>query len=294
MPDRPDSNPRSLTRERRRARVGPSNLSGRKSMKSKLALAFAGLAALGLASMDGAEAQTQKVRVATEGAYAPFNYKDTKGELQGFDVDIAKALCAKAKLDCEIVAQDWDGIIPGLLAKKYDAIIASMSITEERKKSIDFTQKYYQTPARFIRKKGSNIEISEAGLKGKTVGVQRATIHANYIHQTYGNVVTVKEYDTQENANLDLVAGRLDLILADSVVLQEGFLNKPEGKDFAFVGPDVRGPIFGEGAGIGIRKEDTKLKDAFNAALKEIRTDGTYKKINDKYFPFDVYGPEPA
>src|SRR5215472_9582851 len=223
-------------------------------MKAKFALALASVALAGIAMLLPAQAQMQKVKVATEGAYAPFNFKDTNGQLQGFDVDIAKALCAKAKFDCEIVAQDWDGIIPGLLAKKYDAIIASMSITEERKKSIDFTQKYYQTPARFIAKKGAGIEISEAGLKGMSVGVQRATIHANYIHQTYGNVVNVKEYDTQENANLDLVAGRLDAILADSVVLQEGFLNKPEGKAFEFVGPDLRGPIFGEGAGIGIRK----------------------------------------
>jgi arginine/ornithine transport system substrate-binding protein len=263
-------------------------------MKAKLALALASVALAGIALVMPAQAQMQKVKVATEGAYAPFNYKDQSGQLQGFDVDIAKALCAKAKFDCEIVAQDWDGIIPGLLAKKYDAIIASMSITEERKKSIDFTGKYYQTPARFIAKKGSGIQINEAGLKGKNVGVQRATIHANYVHQTYGNVVNVKEYDTQENANLDLVAGRLDLILADSVVLQEGFLKKPEGAPFEFVGPELRGKIFGEGAGIGIRKEDTKLKDAFNAAIKEIRADGTYKKINDKYFPFDVYGPEPA
>ena len=254
-----------------------------------LVAAVAGAAAL----IGTASAQTQKVKIATEGAYAPFNFKDANGQLQGFDVDIAKALCEKAKFDCEIVAQDWDGIIPGLLAKKYDAIIASMSITEERKKKIDFTGKYYQTPAHFIAKKGAKIEINEAGLKGKTVGVQRATIHANYIHQTYGSVVTVKEYDTQENANLDLVAGRLDLILADSVVLQEGFLNKPEGKDFGFIGPDLRGPIFGDGAGIGVRKEDTELRDKFNAAIKAIRADGTYKKLNDKYFPFDVYGPEP-
>jgi arginine/ornithine transport system substrate-binding protein len=123
--------------------------------------------------------------------------------------------------------------------------------------------------------------------------VQRATIHANYIHQTYGNVVSIKEYDTQENANLDLVAGRLDAILADSVVLQEGFLNKPEGKPFGFVGPELRGKIFGDGAGIAVRKEDDKLRIGFDTAIKEIRADGTYKKINDKYFPFDVYGPEP-
>jgi lysine-arginine-ornithine-binding protein len=258
----------------------------------RLALLFvAALASLGFAG--AASAQLQKVRIATEGAFAPFNYKDANGELQGFDVDIAKALCTKARFDCTIVAQDWDGIIPGLLAKKYDAIIASMSITEDRKKTIAFTDKYYQTPARFVGKKGSTIEISEAGLKGKTIGVQRATINAQFIHETYGTVATIKEYDTQDNANLDLIAGRVDLVLADQIALQMGFLDKPEGKDFAFVGPIPRGSIVDEGAGIGLRKEDTKLKDAFNAAIKEIRADGTYKTINDKYFSFDVYGPEP-
>jgi arginine/ornithine transport system substrate-binding protein len=263
-------------------------------MSTRMTVLIAAVLAVVLAPCAPVGAQTaQKVRVATEGAYAPFNFKDANGELQGFDVDIAKALCAKAKFDCEIVAQDWDGIIPGLLAKKYDAIIASMSITEERKKSVAFSGKYYQTPARFIAKKDSGLEISEAGLKGKSVGVQRATIHANYIHQTYGNVVNIKEYDTQENANLDLASGRLDAILADSVVLQEGFLNKPEGKPFGFFGPELRGKIFGDGAGIALRKEDDKLRTGFDAAIKEIRADGTYKKINDKYFPFDVYGPEP-
>ena len=256
-----------------------------------LLLAVALVGSLGCA--EAASAQLQKVRIATEGAFAPFNYKDTNGELQGFDVDIAKALCSKAKFDCTIVAQDWDGIIPGLLAKKYDAIIASMSITEERKKTIDFTDKYYQTPARFVARKGSSIEISKAGLKGKTIGVQRATINADLIRETYGDVLTIKEYDTQDNANLDLIAGRVDLVLADAVVLQESLLDKPEGKDFAFVGPVPRGSIVDEGAGIGIRKADTKLKDAFNAAIKAIRADGTYKRINDKYFSFDVYGPEP-
>ena len=256
-----------------------------------LLLAVALTGSFGFANV--ASAQLQKVRIATEGAYAPFNYKDTSGELQGFDVDIAKALCAEAKFDCTIVAQDWDGIIPGLLAKKYDAIIASMSITDERKKKIDFTVKYYQTPARFVGRKGLQIELSEAGLKGKTVGVQRATIHAEFIRETYGKFLTIKEYDTQENANLDLIDGRVELVLADSVVLQEGFLNKPEGKDFEFVGPIPRGSIVDEGAGIGIRKDDTKLRDAFNAAIKAIRADGTYQKLNDKYFSFDVYGPDP-
>ncbi|HZS84149.1 MAG TPA: ABC transporter substrate-binding protein [Stellaceae bacterium] len=262
-------------------------------MKKTYALLIAAAVSCGLIHAGPASAQAmKKVRIATEGAYEPFNYKDANGQLQGFDVDIAKALCAKAKFDCEIVAQDWDGIIPGLLARKYDAIVASMSITEERKKKVAFTDKYYQTPARFIVKKGSGIEISKEGLKGKTIGAQRATIHANYLDQNYKDVATIKLYDTQENANLDIAAGRLDAILADSVVLLEGFLKKPEGKNFEFAGPELRGGVFGEGAGIAVRKEDNQLREAFNKALKEIRSDGTYKKINDKYFPFDVYGPE--
>src|SRR5215469_10744158 len=194
-----------------------------------LLLAVAALA-LGVAQSGPAAAQ-QKVRVATEGAYEPFNFKDAKGELQGFDVDIAKALCAKAKFDCEIVAQDWDGIIPGLLAKKYDAIIASMSITEERKKRVDFTDKYYQTPARFVAKKGSGLKISDDGLKGKSIGAQRSTIHSNFLEEKYGKIATIKLYDTQENANLDLIAGRVDAVEADSTALLGGFLQKPEGKD---------------------------------------------------------------
>jgi len=250
---------------------------------------IAALLAAGIGLQSHAQAQ-DKVRIATEGAYAPFNFKAPDGTLQGFDIDIANALCAHAHLDCTIVAQDWDGIIPGLLAKKYDAIIASMSITEERKKKVDFTDKYYQTPARFVEKKGANFTISKDGLKGKTIGAQRSTIHAQYLQDNYADVADIKLYDSQENADLDLTAGRLDLVLADSIVLLEGFLNKPDGKDFEFVGPELKDPKwFGEGAGIAVRPGDAKLKDAFNKALAEIRKDGTYDKIDAKYFPFSIY-----
>ena len=242
------------------------------------------------AGLHGHAYAQDKVRIATEGAYAPFNFKAPDGTLQGFDVDIAKALCAHAHLDCTIVAQDWDGIIPGLLAKKYDAIVASMSITEERRKKVDFTDKYYQTPARFVERQGANIAISKEGLKGKTIGAQRSTIHAQYLQDNYGDVADIKLYDSQENADLDLTAGRLDLVLADSIVLLEGFLNKPDGKGFEFVGPELKDPKwFGEGAGIAIRPGDAKLKDAFDKALAEIRKDGTYDKIDAKYFPFSIY-----
>lgn len=232
----------------------------------------------------------KEVKIGTEGAYPPFNYKDAQGQLKGFDVEIALALCAKMKAKCTVVAQDWDGIIPGLLAKKYDAIVASMSITEERKKRVDFTEKYYQTPARFMAKKGVKFTNTPEALKGKTLGAQKATTHSTYLEDNYKGS-SIKLYDTQEQANLDLKAGRLDAVLADSVVLSEWLTKTDEGKCCAFVGaPIYNKKWFGEGAGIAVRKEDKDLKTALNKALVAIRKDGTYKKINAKYFPFDIYG----
>lgn len=235
----------------------------------------------------------QKVRIGTEGAYPPFNFIDPSGKLQGFDIDIANALCEAAGVQCEFVTQDWDGMIPGLLAKKYDAIIASMSITEERKQRVDFTNKYYQTPARFVAKKGTDIQISQEGLTGKTVGVQRATVSDNFIRDNFGQNITIKSYATQDEANMDLVSGRLDLVFADAVVLMEGFLNTDAGKDYDFIGPGYTNKEwFGEGIGIAVRKGEEDLIKLLNGAIEKIRADGTYKKLNDKYFNFDVYGDE--
>ncbi len=256
---------------------------------NRFIVSIAALAALGLAA--GTTAAAEKVKIGTEGAYPPFNYIDQDGKLQGFDIDIARALCAAAKFECEFVVQDWDGIIPGLIAKKYDAIIASMSITEERKQKVDFTNKYYNTPAKFFARKGANLEISLEGLKGKTVAVQRATIHENFLRDNYGDVVSIKSYATQDEAYLDLVSGRADAGIADSVAVLEGFLSTDEGKDFQFYGPDFSDPKwFGDGAGIAVRKGEDELREKLNAALAQIRADGTYKKINAKYFDFDVYG----
>ncbi|RTZ99574.1 MAG: ABC transporter substrate-binding protein [Deltaproteobacteria bacterium] len=233
----------------------------------------------------------KKVRVGVEGAYPPFSFVTPSGKLDGFDIDIAKAVVKAMGAEIELVAQDWDGIIPALLAKKYDAIIASMSITEERKKKVAFTNKYYNTPAKFICKKGAIKKFSREALKGKTIGVQRATIHDKYLTDNYGKDVTIKRYGTQDEAYLDLTAGRVDMLLADSVALSEGFLKKPEGKDYQFIGPDLTDEKwFGVGAGIACRKEDTDLVNKLNAAIAKIRADGTYKKIQDKYFDFDVYG----
>ncbi len=247
--------------------------------------------ALAVGLTAGAAEAGQKVRIGTEGAYPPFNSIDKDGNLVGFDVEIAKALCDAAKLECEFVVQDWDGIIPGLIAKKYDAIVASMSITEERKQKVDFTNKYYNTPAKFVARKGADLQISVDGLKGKVIAVQRATIHENFLRDNYGKVVTVNSYATQDEAYLDLVSGRADAGIADSVAIMDGFLSTDQGKDFQFYGPDFNDPKwFGEGVGIAVRKGDNELREKLNAAIMQIRSDGTYEKINAKYFDFDVYG----
>ncbi len=233
----------------------------------------------------------QTVRIGTEGAYPPFNYIDRDGKLQGFDIEIAQALCDAANMKCTFVTQSWDGMIPALLARQYDAIIASMSITEERKQRVDFTDKYYQTPARFVTKKDAGIEISKEGLRGKTVGVQRATVSANFINDNFSDVMTIRSYATQEEANMDIASGRLDLLFADAVVLQNGFLETAPGKNYEFVGPSYTDEAwFGEGIGIALRKGEDDLRKAFNEAIQTIRKDGTYQEINDKYFDFDVYG----
>jgi len=231
------------------------------------------------------------VRIGVEGAYPPFSYTTADGKLEGFDIDIARALVKAMGAEIKLVPQDWDGIIPALMARKYDGIIASMSITEERKKKVAFSNKYYNTPAKFVTKKGTVKEFTKATLKGKTVGVQRATTHDSYLTDNYGKDVKIKRYATQDDAYLDMAAGRLDFLLADSVALSDGFLKKPEGKDFEFVGPDMTDVRwFGEGVGVACRKKDKDLVEMFNKAIDQIRADGTYKKIQDKYFNFNVYG----
>ncbi len=231
-----------------------------------------------------------KIRIGVEGAYPPFSSVEKDGTLKGFDIDIAMALCEEIGAECVLVPQDWDGIIPALMARKYDAIIASMSITEERKKKVAFSDKYYNTPAKFARKKGSGIAISKAGMKGKTVGVQRATIHDNFITGEFGDSVEIKRYGTQDEAYLDAISGRVDLLLADSIAMDAGFLKTDQGKGWEFVGPGYSDPkYFGVGAGIAVRKSDGELAKLFSLAIKVIRSNGVYHMINGKYFAFDVY-----
>ncbi len=247
---------------------------------------------LGLAA-GAAQAQApdwKKIRIGVEGAYPPFSEVGADGKLKGFDIDIALALCAEMKAECSLVQQEWDGIIPALQSRKFDAIIASMAITEERLKVVNFTHKYYNTPSRFVARAGANLQATATGLQGKRIGVQRSTIQDRFATATFTQSEIVR-YAKADEVYLDLAAGRVDVVLSDTVAVDGGFLQKPQGKGFAFFGPDFDDPkFFGHGSGIALRKADTALQAKFNAAIPAIRASGVYKKINDKYFAFDVYG----
>jgi lysine-arginine-ornithine-binding protein len=250
-------------------------------------LAKLAVAAIALIAMTGTVAakEWKTVRIGTEGAYAPFNFFDANKQLQGFDIDIAKALCDQMKVECTFVAQDWNGIIPALTAGNYDAIIASMSITDERKQVIDFTDHYYTNTVNFIAGKDSGIaDVSPAGLAGKTLGAQGSTISASFLEEKYKDS-DIKLYPTQDEAYLDLAAGRLDAVLAD-IGPSNLWLGTDAGKCCSFVGEAV---IADDKIGIGLRKEDQDLKAMFNKALAEIIANGTYAKINARYFPVSIY-----
>lgn len=259
---------------------------------------FPSLAAalLALATIPSVQAQApdwKKIRIGVEGAYPPFSEVGPDGKLKGFDIDIALALCAEMKAECTLVSQEWDGMIPALNARKFDAIIASMAATEERRKAVSFSDKYYNTPARFVAKAGTTLQPTAAGLKGRKIGVQRSTIHDRFVTEQFKDAEIVR-YAKADEVYLDLAAGRLELVMGDAVALDGGFLKKPQGKGFAFFGPsynDVK--YFGTGSSIAVRKADEALAQKFNAAIKALRANGQYKKLQDKYFDFDIYGAEP-
>lgn len=253
-------------------------------MKTILLLATTAL----LAFAPAASAQEgREIRIATEGAYPPFNVAQPDGSITGFDVDIANALCAAMKAKCTIVAQDWDGMIPALQANKFDAIIASMSITEERQKQIDFTDKYYTTPLAVVVPKESDLAgVTPADMKGRAVGAQASTTQGNYADEVYAKAgADVKLYPTQDEATADLQNGRIDALISDKFVVTDWLA--AEGKDCCRMLGDVPGTE--TDAGIGLRKGDEALRTAFNKAIADIRADGTYKTIVAKYFPFDIY-----
>lgn len=230
----------------------------------------------------------KKIRIGVEGNYPPFSKLGVDGKLSGFDIDIAMALCAKLQAECTLVQQEWDGMMPALNAKKFDMIVASMTISEERKKAADFTDPYYDVPSRWVAKTGTLTGNTPAALKGKKIVVLRNSPRAKLVAEQYKDneiLLVAKESDVY----LELANGRADVGLGSSVVSAEAFLNKPEGKGFEQVGEMIR--IGGDGGvGIAVRKGDGGLRDKLNAALKGIKADGTYKKLNDKYFDFDVSG----
>lgn len=226
----------------------------------------------------------EKLRIGTEGAYPPFNLIDSSGNVVGFDIDIAMALCEKMEVECSIVTSDWDGIIPALNTRRFDFLVASMSITDERKQAVDFTEPYYTNKLQFVAPKSSDFQTDEASLKGKTIGAQRATIAGQWLEDNLAGVVNIRLYDTQENAYLDMSSGRIDGVLADNFVQYE-WLQSDAGANFEFKGE----PVFdNDQIGIAVRKGDP-LRERLNKALQEILEDGTYEQINAKYFPFSIY-----
>ncbi|MBC3957662.1 MULTISPECIES: ABC transporter substrate-binding protein [Pseudomonas] len=243
------------------------------------------VAAATLAFTTSAFAETLKMGI--EAAYPPFNNKDASGQVVGFDYEIGQALCAKLKVECQVVTSDWDGIIPALNAQKFDFLISSLSITDERKQVVDFTDPYYSNKLQFIAPKTSSLDVSsidkaKESLAGKAVGAQRSTLASTWLEDKLG-ILDAKLYDTQENAFLDLTSGRVDAMLADKYVSYE-WLKSDAGKNFEFKGEPVEQ---NDKIGIAVRKGDP-LRERLNEALKEIIADGTYKKINDKYFPFSI------
>ncbi|ALV06321.1 ABC transporter substrate-binding protein [Roseateles depolymerans] len=261
-------------------------------MQRRFLIARATLVAAAMLAAAGVQAQApewKKIRIGVEGAYPPFSEVGADGKLKGFEIDLANALCAQMKAECTLVQQDFDGLIPALQSRKVDAIIASMSITDERKKVIAFSNPYYSVPARFAAKSGAKFDFTPAGLKGKKIGVQRATIHEKFVDATFKQSDIVR-YATQDQAFLDLKSGRVDLTLADMVATDMGFIQTPAGKGYEMVGPEYNDPkYFGVGVGVGLRKQDEKtLAKKFNDGIAALKTSGEFKKLNDKYFKYDI------
>ena len=261
-----------------------------------------------LTSAAAAQDDWSTIRVASEGAYAPWNFTNADGELDGFEIELMRDLCDRMNAECELVSQAWDGMIPALQAGRYDAIMAGMSITEERKEVIAFSRAYATTPAIFVAPVESElaaadlpetrVDLAEVSaeeqalldqlrglVEGRTVGVQTATIHENFLREYMGDI-TIRTYDTQENLDLDLQAGRIDVALADQSGWQP-LLAGDAGDDFARVGPGFSGGVFGEGVGVGLRQEDEALQAKFNAAIQAALEDGTVSELAVKWFGFD-------
>lgn len=241
-------------------------------------------AAAAMFVMAGTASADIKFGVAAE-PYPPFTSKDASGKSVGWEIDVMDALCAELKEKCEIVEVAWDGIIPALQSKQFDLIWSSMSITAERKQTIDFSDMYYNTPTVLIGAKNGDMDIAPAHLSGKVVGVQVSTIHQRYVDKYFGAAgATVKTYQTQDEANADLASGRVDYVQADGAAL-DAFLKTEQGAACCELKGQVQDDpeILGEGVGAGIRKEDTALKERVNAGIAALAKAGKFKEITEKY-----------
>lgn len=259
-------------------------------MTSRRHLLAASAAALLTPAATRAQAPDWKrIRVGVEGNYPPFSRLGPDGKLAGFDIDIAMALCQRMGAECVLVQQEWDGMMPALAARKFDMIVASMTISEERKRAADFSDPYYDVPSRWVAKAGRFRNHDPASLKGARIIVLRNSPRAKHVAEQYkeSSVLLVNK---ETDVYLELAAGRGDIGFGSSVVSSEAFLKKPEGQGFAQVGAPVRLDGGGGGVGIAFRKGETVLREKVNAALKAIKADGTYKRLADRYFDFDVSG----
>ncbi|ARQ61046.1 UNVERIFIED_ORG: octopine/nopaline transport system substrate-binding protein [Rhizobium etli] len=272
------------------------------------AILFCGVAAFSAFAAPAFAKDWAKATITLEGAYAPWNLTNADGTLGGFEPELAKVLCERAKIECTLVASDWDGMIPALNAGKFDVIMDALSITEERKQIIDFTIPYAATPAAFATAKDSplanaagtgatikmtpgqtgvkEIDALKELFKGKTIGIQAATVYAKFVYDNFGDIAEIREYKTGADRDLDLQNGRIDLGFDDAVYFANAF--KAANDTLAFTGPEIAGPIWGEGEGLGLRKADTDLRDKFNVAIKSALADGTVKNLSMKWFKMDV------
>lgn len=245
-------------------------------------LMIAASCALALAA-GTAHAQDRNLRIAFDVPYEPFEYKDENGELTGFEVELADAMCEEMKANCEFVIQAWDGMIPGLLARKFDLIMSSMSITAERAERVLFSEPYYNTPGGWFGPNDFNTDVTDMGaMKGKTIGVQRGTTMDTFVTENMGGIVTIKRYTTADDMVLDLEGQRLDAVFVDYPVGEQTVLSKDGFKE---VGEPVK---LGEGVGVAMRKRDKDLASEVNAALRTLKNDGTYDTIMQKYFNYDI------
>ncbi|MBB2972273.1 transporter substrate-binding domain-containing protein [Mesorhizobium sp. RMAD-H1] len=271
---------------------------------------LAGAIALAAGAWSPAQAKEWKtVTITLEGAYAPWNMTNPDGTLGGFEPELAKYLCDHMKVECKLVASDWDGMIAALNAGKYDVIMDALSITEERKKVIDFSIPYAHTHAAFAASKDGSyanapgtgtvvkmepdlsggkdaVEAMRTAFKGATIGIQAATVYAKFIYDNFGDIATIREYKTGAERDLDLETGRIDLAFDDAVYLNTTF-EKANGA-LGFTGPEIGGTIFGIGEGLGVRKSDPELKAMLDDAIKAALAEGVVKELSMKWFKTDV------